>query len=93
MAPTDASGPDTPVHPGSWYIFSRPVFFGHNEVCLLRGGDELFPRLIEAIGQALHEAEHDGMEDGHLPVLVRCGGHAVDTLGRMRGDHGRGSSQ
>ncbi|WP_022979080.1 cardiolipin synthase ClsB [Ideonella sp. B508-1] len=55
MPPTDASAADTPVHPGSWYIFSRPVFFGHNEVRLLRGGDELFPRLIEAIGQALHE--------------------------------------
>ncbi|MCA6216732.1 cardiolipin synthase ClsB [Ideonella sp. B7] len=55
MPPTDASGPDTPVHPGAWYIFSRPVFFGHNEVGLLRGGDELFPRLIDAIGHALHE--------------------------------------
>ena len=48
---------DAPVRRqrGQYGIGSRPVFFGHNEVQLLRGGDELFPRLIEAIGMALHE--------------------------------------
>lgn len=43
-----AAGPD-------WYRHARPVFSGGNEVVLLRGGDALFPEMVEAIGHALHE--------------------------------------
>lgn len=33
----------------------RAVFTGNNEVCLLRGGDELFPAMRQAIAEAEHE--------------------------------------
>lgn len=38
-----------------WYRHARPVFSGGNEVVLLRGGDALFPEMVEAIGGAAHE--------------------------------------
>ncbi|WP_233446891.1 phospholipase D-like domain-containing protein, partial [Ideonella azotifigens] len=41
--------------PGAWYTQSRPVFLSGNEAALLRGGDELFPAMVRAIEQALHE--------------------------------------
>jgi len=41
--------------PGAWYTQSTPVFLSGNEAALLRGGDELFPAMVRAIEQALHE--------------------------------------
>ncbi|MDL2336665.1 MAG: cardiolipin synthase ClsB [Pseudomonadota bacterium] len=38
-----------------WGAVPRPVFSGGNAVRLLRGGDELFPALVEAIDAARHE--------------------------------------
>ncbi|MGA0609842.1 cardiolipin synthase ClsB [Caldimonas sp. KR1-144] len=38
-----------------WYRHPRPVFSGGNEVVLLRGGDALFPEMVQAIGRALRE--------------------------------------
>jgi cardiolipin synthase len=38
-----------------WRLLPRPLFSGGNEVRLLRGGTELFPAMVEAIGRARHE--------------------------------------
>ncbi len=38
-----------------WGAVPRPVFSGGNSVGLLRGGDALFPALVEAIDAARHE--------------------------------------
>lgn len=38
-----------------WGALPRPVFSGGNAVRLLRGGDALFPSLVEAIDAARHE--------------------------------------
>jgi cardiolipin synthase len=39
----------------AWGGVQRPLFVGGNRVELLQGGDELFPRMIEAIGAARHQ--------------------------------------
>ncbi|MEO8299803.1 MAG: phospholipase D-like domain-containing protein, partial [Burkholderiales bacterium] len=39
----------------SWYLVPRPVYSGGNEISLLRGGDALFPAMLQAIRQARHE--------------------------------------
>lgn len=56
-APAAAPLPDDPAlsEALAWYAHARAVFSGGNEVQLLRGGDALFPAMIEAIGHALHE--------------------------------------
>ncbi|MFZ5528774.1 MAG: cardiolipin synthase ClsB [Pseudomonadota bacterium] len=36
----------------AWYAQRRPVFTGGNRVALLRGGDELFPAMVQAIDAA-----------------------------------------
>lgn len=38
-----------------WHVVPRPVFSGGNTVLLLRGGDALFPAMVEAIAAARHE--------------------------------------
>jgi cardiolipin synthase len=38
-----------------WHVVPRPVFSGGNTVRLLRGGDALFPAMVEAIAAARHE--------------------------------------
>ncbi len=38
-----------------WGLVQRPVFSGGNAVQLLRGGDALFPSMVDAIQQARHE--------------------------------------
>jgi len=38
-----------------WHVVPRPVFSGGNTVRLLRGGDALFPAMVEAIAGARHE--------------------------------------
>ena len=38
-----------------WYLRSRPVYSGGNQVALLRGGEALFPAMCEAIAAARHE--------------------------------------
>jgi cardiolipin synthase len=38
-----------------WGVVPRPIFSGGNVVRLLRGGDALFPALVEAIDEARHE--------------------------------------
>jgi cardiolipin synthase len=60
-----AAPPGPPAE--AWYAQPRAVYTGGNEVVLLRGGDELFPAMREAIGGALHEVwlatyifDHDG---------------------------------
>jgi len=53
---TRASPPEPPPEPATaWYRLPTAVFTGGNEVHLLRGGDELFPALIEALGRAQRE--------------------------------------
>ena len=42
-------------HPSGWYLRRRPVYLEGNEVRLLRGGDALFPALIDAIERARFE--------------------------------------
>ena len=42
------------AHP-SWYEHPRALFMGGNAVRLLRGGDALFPAMIDAISRARHE--------------------------------------
>ena len=42
----------------------------------------------QELGEPLHEAEDDGMEDGHGALF-----YSTVVLGRTRDDHGRGSSQ
>ncbi|EWS55428.1 cardiolipin synthase ClsB [Methylibium sp. T29] len=56
-APAGAPPPDDPVlsEALAWYAHARAVFSGGNEVQLLRGGDALFPAMIESIGHATHE--------------------------------------
>ncbi len=39
----------------AWYMQPRPQFTGGNQVRLLRGGDELFPAMIEQIDHAQRE--------------------------------------
>ncbi|PXW93498.1 cardiolipin synthase [Sphaerotilus hippei] len=48
-----ADGSDLP--PWSWYLMPRPVFRPGHRLDLMRGGRELFPAMIEAIGHARHE--------------------------------------
>jgi cardiolipin synthase len=38
-----------------WRVLPRPLFCGGNEVQLLRGGQELFPAMAQAIDEARHE--------------------------------------
>jgi cardiolipin synthase A/B len=38
-----------------WRLLPRPLFSGGNDVRLLRGGAELFPAMVEAIGRARRE--------------------------------------
>ena len=38
-----------------WHVVPRPIFSGGNTVQLLRGGDALFPAMVEAIAAARHE--------------------------------------
>jgi cardiolipin synthase len=40
---------------GAWYLSTRAMFMGGNDVRLLCGGDELFPAMIAAIGEARRE--------------------------------------
>lgn len=51
------SNPERPrlLQQAAWYVQPRPVFAGGNRVRLLRGGDELFPAMIEQIDAAQHE--------------------------------------
>ena len=56
--PPEARGPRPPGTDGdpiAWYGRARPVFSGGNTVGLLRGGDQLFPAMLEAIAAARHE--------------------------------------
>ena len=55
MAAADAPEPAALPEAMAWYGHTRAVFSGGNEVELLRGGDALFPAMIEAIGRAFHE--------------------------------------
>ena len=50
-----APGPDpdaADLAPWSWYLVPRPAYTGSNDVRLLRGGDALFPALIDAVRRA-----------------------------------------
>ena len=38
-----------------WGVVPRPIFSGGNAVRLMRGGDQLFPALVETIDEARHE--------------------------------------
>jgi cardiolipin synthase len=51
-------------------ITTRPLIFGGNRVCLLESGGEYFPRLLAAIGAAMHSI--------HLETYM----FAEDTIGR-----------
>jgi cardiolipin synthase len=49
-----APASDEDAHALSWYAQSRALFTGANQVRLLRGGDQLFPAMHEAIERARH---------------------------------------
>jgi cardiolipin synthase len=91
--------PDTrPAHPGAWYALPQAQFLGGNEVQLLTGGDELFPRLIRAMEGALHEVwfatyifHHDAAAEQVALALARAARRGVrvrivvDGFGTHRG--------
>lgn len=58
VSPDEARIPDaTPEqdrHVLAWYVQARALFTGSNQVRLLRGGDQLFPAMHEAIARARH---------------------------------------
>lgn len=49
-----APASDEDAHALAWYAQSRAQFTGANQVRLLRGGDQLFPAMLEAIDRARH---------------------------------------
>lgn len=49
------SGTDTTTPHWSWYFLPRPHESGANQITLLRGGDELFAAMCDAIAAARHE--------------------------------------
>jgi cardiolipin synthase len=56
--PDDVSEPsaaEEDTHALAWYVHSRPLFTGSNRVSLLRGGDQLFPAMHEAIERSRHQ--------------------------------------
>jgi cardiolipin synthase len=51
----EAGVPAEHTHDLRWYLHPRPLFSGGNRVRLLRGGDELFPAMCNAIDAARDE--------------------------------------
>ena len=51
------AAPPAPLtsHPGAWYLQDALPLTGGNQVTLLKGGDALFPQMIQAIDRARHE--------------------------------------
>lgn len=84
-----------------WNVVPRPVFSGGNTVRLLRGGDALFPAMVEAIAAARHEVclatyifHDDHSADAVAEALVAAARRGVvvkvvldgfGTLGRLTG--------
>jgi len=84
-----------------WGLVPRPVFSGGNTVRLLRGGDALFPAMVEAIARARHEVcvatyiFHDDpganlvaealADAARRGVLVKVVLDGFGTLGRLNG--------
>jgi len=84
-----------------WHVVPRPVFSGGNTVRLLRGGDALFPAMVEAIAAARHEVclatyiFHDDhgaaavaealVAAARRGVLVKVVLDGFGTLGRLNG--------
>jgi len=69
-----------------WGAVPRPVFSGGNAVRLLRGGEELFPALVEAIDEARHEVclatyiFHDDLAaDSVTQALIRAAQRGVQV--------------
>jgi len=67
-----------------WYRHPRPVFCGGNEVVLLRGGDALFPEMVDAISSAAHEVwlatyifELDAAGEAIVEALVAAAARGV----------------
>ena len=54
-AELDDAGPQGEPQDELWHGLPRPVFSGGNQVTLLRGGDMLFPAMVQAIAAARHE--------------------------------------
>ena len=61
----------------AWYSQSTPVYLGHNEVALLRGGDELFPAMIRAMtdDQALEAMVVENLQRDDLAPLEEAEGY------------------
>jgi cardiolipin synthase len=84
-----------------WHSVPRPVFSGGNTVQLLRGGDALFPAMVEAIAAARHEVclatyifHDDHSADAVAEALLAAARRGVvvkvvldgfGTLGRLNG--------
>jgi cardiolipin synthase A/B len=85
--PDDAIAPpaaDEDAHALAWYAQSRALFTGSNQVRLLRGGDQLFPAMQEAIDRARHRVWlatyifHDDIAGQDMvAVLARAAGRGV----------------
>ena len=84
-----------------WHVVPRPIFSGGNTVQLLRGGDALFPAMVEAIAAARHEVclatyifHDDHSADAVAEALAAAARRGVvvkvvldgfGTLGRLNG--------
>jgi cardiolipin synthase len=87
------AGPPPPAEPPvgavdwhAWVGVPAPRFVGGNEVRLLEGGDELFPRLLAAVDAARHEVwlatyifHTDDTALRVLQALVRAAGRGVQV--------------
>jgi cardiolipin synthase len=76
-----------PASPLAWYARPHALFTGNNEVELLRGGEELFPAMCEAIAGALHEvwlASYIFDQDRAATTIAEVLAHAARRGVRVR---------
>ncbi len=87
MAPApDAAAPPT-VRPWAAYLVPQPVFLGGHRLRLLRGGDQLFPAMLEAIGAAREEiwlASYIFSNDASATAIATALAHAAQRGVQVR---------
>ncbi|MDO9238011.1 MAG: cardiolipin synthase ClsB [Aquabacterium sp.] len=81
--PPDADGPFDKL---GWYAQRKPVFTGGNQVRLLKGGEALFPAVIEAITQAqssiwmaIYMVSPQGQSGAVLQAVMRAAKRGVSV--------------